>query len=200
MSMRRTYARRSVAVVTRRGAGRLGALAAAAMAATLASSPAFAQLYVFDYDLIITGFGRDDTSARMTFAYKECSDFCIVVEFECDRSGFTATMNYFDSVEMANWLTLQGGAPLQVTPIHLTLIRDGAEDEVPIETIVLGDGPAMYSVTAVARFVPAAWYAAFATGHLAIVTPSLTLDLPGTPDDLANRAAFADACSTFPAR
>ena len=59
--MRRTCARRSAALAARLGAGRLGALAAAAMAAILAaSSPAFAQLYVFDYDLILTGFGRDD--------------------------------------------------------------------------------------------------------------------------------------------
>ncbi|MCW5719338.1 MAG: hypothetical protein KIS68_16080 [Bauldia sp.] len=181
-------------------AGPFVMLAAAAMTASLAVSPAFAQAYVFDYDLIITGFGRDDTSAHLSFEYKECSDFCIVVEFDCDRNGFTATMNYFDSVEMANWLTLQGGVWPDVTAIHLTLIRGGTEDEIPIEIIEFGDGPQVYSVTGMARRVQAAWYAPFATGDLAIATPSRTLQLPGTPADLAERAAFADACSTLAAR
>jgi hypothetical protein len=170
------------------------------MAAGLAASSASASPNATDYDQIIAGFGRDDTSARLYFDYRQCPDFCRVVEFSCDRSVFTATINYFDSVEMANWLTLQGGVSPQVTQIHLTLIRGGTEDEVPIETIEFGDGPGAYFVTGVTRFVPVAWYAPFATGDLVIGTPSRTLELRGTPADLAKRAAFADACAALAAR
>lgn len=192
--MRWTYARRPAAAA-RPGTARLAPLAVAAMAAGLvASSAAVAGPNVVDDDLITAGFGRDDTSAHLVFDYRECADFCRVVEFRCDRAGFAATMYYFDSVEMANWLTLQGGAYPRTVAIRLTLRRGGIDDEVPIEIIAFGDGPQMYSVTAVARRVPAAWYAAFATGDLAVATPSRTLDLPGTPADLAERAAFADAC------
>lgn len=168
-----------------------------------ASSPAFAQQNEIDYGPLVAEFGRDQfrsdpTTAHLYFSQQDCLEFCIIVEFGCDGT-FTLTMNYFDSAEVINWLTLQGGG-VDTTPMRLTLARGGAEDDLQIDTIILADGPAAYFVTTMRRFFRPAWYAAFATGDLFIATPSRTLELPGTPADLAERAAFADACSTLAAR
>lgn len=130
--------------------------------------------------------------AWLGFEDRMCIHDCDPGSFRC-AAGFEPTfaLTGFGGREMAEWF-LHDLATYGTQGPRLVIAADGVADSYPIDTIILADSTGFLNVYGrLGRAFPDLLATA---STIAIVTPSREFVLPSTPEDLADRAAFAAAC------
>ena len=126
---------------------------------------------------------------QLDYAWSDCPWECQVVQIVCDEDGIVhLVLADLDGTTVTDWFRFD-----EPNRPSAELVLDGEAIVLSFATLSLGDLNYTWFVSLTNGYRN--WLSAFAAADAtSIRTPTFAIDLPSTPEDRANRAAFVDAC------